>query len=136
MPRNDVSNRLASIGIDRDRPTGFPAFDDGAVKLEIGDRLIVLPNIADRERQQLTETRPPIETPSIKKPRLRCVNVPENASRTLRISSFVKGLVPFIVVMYRTRRRALPHVFSLFFFAKHAYLSCAGRCLEEIRLDR
>ena len=51
VPRDNFSNRLASIGIDGDRPTRFSALDNRSVKLEIGDGLVVLPNIADGESE-------------------------------------------------------------------------------------
>ena len=40
---------------------------------------------------------PPVETPSMKSPRLRTWYVPVKHVDTLRISSLSRGLVPFIV---------------------------------------
>ena len=66
VPRDNFSNRLASIGIHWDRPTRFSALDNRSVKLEIGDGLVRSAiDIADGESEQFTETRPPIDTPSI-----------------------------------------------------------------------
>ena len=41
--------------------------------------------------------RPPVETPSMNKPRLRVSKVPVKHSATFRISWLSRGLVPFII---------------------------------------
>ena len=41
--------------------------------------------------------RPPVETPSMKSPRLRVSKVPVKHAETSRISSLSRGLVPFMV---------------------------------------
>ena len=57
VPRDNFSNRLASIGIHWDRPTRFSALDDRSVKLEIGDGLVRSAiDIADGESEQFTHS--------------------------------------------------------------------------------
>ena len=50
-------------------------------------------------RLSSSEMRPPVETPSRNKPRLRTSNVPVKQAETSRISLLSRGLVPFIVCL-------------------------------------
>ena len=70
--------------------------------------------------------RPPVETPSMKSPRLRVANVPVNAADTRRISSLSRGRVPFMglssvaVLGSRFQREVLVFVCRLPDLSKHA----------------